>query len=233
MKLYAFNSCPFCIRVITLLGMKNIRCEISYVTLGNFPEHLQHKLSAATVPILEVTASDILLQDSGEIIRYLDQYDEQPLLNHSQQKNLQASDALSNWLISIRPDINLLCYPRMPTMNLPELASSEALARFSEMLSKRLGMSPSHALSLTPELLNRISEKLARLPDIISSPAFLQNQRALNFDDLCAFAELRNLTMVAELTLPEALSDYLKKMSRHSGVMLFSQSTTALAPANQ
>ncbi|WP_315983296.1 glutathione S-transferase N-terminal domain-containing protein [Aliamphritea spongicola] len=78
MKLYAFNSCPFSVRVIALLGLKNIPCEITYITVGDFPKHLQQQLTGTTVPVLEDPANGILLQDSADIIRYLDSLNGHP-----------------------------------------------------------------------------------------------------------------------------------------------------------
>ncbi|WP_271274150.1 glutaredoxin 2 [Aliamphritea hakodatensis] len=217
MKLYAFNSCPFCVRVITLLGIKNIPCEITYITVGDFPKHLQEQLTGTTVPVLEDPANGILLQDSTEIIRYLDNLNGQPLL-----KNHQPGEAMTHWLSNMKPSTALLCYPRMPGLNLPELATMQAKAHFNNMISNRLGMPLPEALTLTEKILPRVSQQLKELSAIIDIPAYLQNCRPVSVDDLCAFAELRNLTMVETLSFPESVSAYLHKIAEVAGIHLFS-----------
>lgn len=216
MKLYAFNSCPFCVRVIALLGIKNIPCEITYITVGDFPKHLQQQLTGTTVPVLEDPANGILLQDSTEIIRYLDNLHGQPLL-----KETRPTTAVTQWLADMRPDTALLCYPRMPGLNLPELAGRQAISRFTDMISKRLEMSLQDALLQTESCLPRVRQRLVQLPAIISSDAFMTQTRQLSMDDLCVFAELRNLTMISELHFPEALQIYVDRMAAITGICLF------------
>ena len=223
MKLYAFSSCPFCVRVITLLGIKNVPCEITYITVGDFPKHLQEQLTGTTVPVLEDPANGILLQDSTDIIRYLDNLHGQPLLDDA-----QPGEAITRWLSNMKPDTALLCYPRMPGLNLPELATTEATARFNSMISARLGMPLHQALTLTGDILPRVSQQLKELSAIIDIPAYLQNRRKIRFDDLCAFAELRNLTMVTGLQFPEPVSAYANRIAEAAGIKLFSNPDTPI-----
>lgn len=76
MKLHVFDSCPFCVRVKTVIGLKHLDCEISPMTLGQLPESLEGKLERLTVPVLELPKQDdhddTVMVESLDIIRYLD-----------------------------------------------------------------------------------------------------------------------------------------------------------------
>ncbi|WP_315983295.1 hypothetical protein [Aliamphritea spongicola] len=126
------------------------------------------------------------------------------------------------WLSNMKPNTALLCYPRMQEMNLPELATTQARVHFNNMISDRLGMPLPQALALTGDILPHVNQQLQELLAIIDVPAYLQNRRPVSIDDLCAFAELRNLTMVETLCFPELISAYLHKMAEATGIHLFS-----------
>ncbi len=131
MKLYVFDSCPFCVRVRALVGLKRIDCELVYLVAGALPEQLSDRVERFSVPILEVPGiggdQSSIMQESDVILRYLDQLDVRPALDR-----YTVNDATNRWLKQISPLLDPLCYPRMRLLELPELASAQARAFFED-----------------------------------------------------------------------------------------------------
>lgn len=132
MKLYIFETCPFCVRVRIMAGLKGLTPDLIYVSPGQIPPELEGRIDRLAVPIL--ADGETLIQDSTEIIRHLDAHGT-PLL-----QSYGTSQALEEWRTSISAPLSALCYPRMPQLNVPELASPDALAFFEGSMPKRIGM---------------------------------------------------------------------------------------------
>lgn len=206
MKLYIFETCPFCVRVRIMAGLKGLTPDLIYVSTGQIPPELEGRIDRLAVPIL--VDGETLIQDSTEIIRHLDAHGT-PLL-----QSYGTSQALEEWRTSISAPLSALCYPRMPQLNVPELASPDALAFFEGSMPKRIGMPFAEALAQTSRLA-RIVE--AALPGVLP---FLE-LRNINFDTLAALADLRSLTMVAEISFPEQVSIHFKDLIARSGIEPF------------
>ena len=220
MKLYVFDSCPYCLRVRALIGLKDIPCDIEYVEPGLPPAELEDKITTFRVPLLSLPAHANqplrVLQESGDILSLLDRSDRAPLFTDS-----PVSPALADWIADARPAINALCYPRMPMLPLPELASASARDYFVRSRGERLGMPLTQALTHTDQWLGELQTRLARLNLLLAPVALLRGQRSPTLDDLYAFAELRNLSMVRELKWPGRLGDYLFRLSALTRIALY------------
>ena len=221
MKLYAFESCPFCVRVRGFIGLKNIDCEIVYLLAGSLPDHLSNKVDTFKVPMLEIAANDkeqtTVMQESSELIPYLDNLGKQPLFDR-----YSINTELEQWLESLKPSLAPLCYPRMRSLKLPELGSPEAMEYFEFSRKENLGFSLDEALDKTSALVAEAEEKLASPPAVlVAIQAYIENERPTTIDDLYAFAELRNLSMVEELQLPAELKCYIEKLSEQTKVPLY------------
>jgi len=71
MKLYAFESCPYCVRVRVMLGLKGLNYELVMLAAGTIPESLQGQIEKMVVPLLEPdSGSSKLISESAEIIRW-------------------------------------------------------------------------------------------------------------------------------------------------------------------
>jgi glutaredoxin 2 len=206
MKLYIFETCPFCVRVRIMAGLKGLTPDLIYVSPGQIPPELNGRIDRLTVPIL--VEGETLIQDSADIIRHLDAHGA-PML-----QTYDTSQALEEWRTSIAAPLSALCYPRMPQLNVPELASPDALAFFESTMPERIGRPFSEALARTSRL-TRIVE--AALPGALP---FLE-LRDIRFDTLAALADLRSLTMVAEISFPEQVTRRFNDFVTRTGVEPF------------
>ncbi|MEZ9474930.1 glutaredoxin 2 [Vibrio splendidus] len=218
MKLHVFDSCPFCVRVKTVVGLKNIDCAISPMTLGQLPESLEGKLERLTVPVLEQRQHDgkhTVMVESLDIIRYLDQQDEPMFTRY------EVSEALNNLLKRLYPISAQLLYPRMPRLNLPELSTPDALSLFVESRKGALSQSIEQALERTEEYLPELKRILEELDSLLDIDVLVSGERKLNIDDIAAFSELRNYTMVAELEMSERMMSFVSFIASRSGMSLY------------
>jgi glutaredoxin 2 len=218
MKLHVFDSCPFCVRVKTVIGLKNIDCEISPIVLGQLPESLEGKLERLTVPVLEQRQHDgehTVMVESLDIIRYLDQQSESMFTRY------EVSDALNDLLKRLYPSSAQLLYPRMPRLNLPELSTPDALSMFVESRKGALGQSIEQALERTEEYLPGLKRLLDELESLLDIDALVSGDRNLNIDDIAAFSELRNYTMVAEFEMSERIMSFISFIASRSGTSLY------------
>ena len=202
------------------MGIKNIPFQIEYLSAGHFPESLIPKLKAKTVPVLEVESSEaetpIIMQESLEIIEFLDRSIVQPLFKHYD---------VNSEVISIVKEISVLtaalCYPRMPFLGLPELQDSQAQCYFQQSREKRINMSFSDALRNTNEIVNACEPTLRTLVSEYPFNELVNEVRDINIDDVAVFSELRNLTMIKELQLPKVLLAYIELVARKAEIKLF------------
>ncbi|MES0884286.1 glutaredoxin 2 [Roseibium sp. SCP14] len=220
MKLYVFDSCPYCTRTRTLIGLKDIPCDIDCVVAGALPDHLKGKVGRFSVPILEIPNAaeglDGVMQESSQIIDHLDGVSGERLLSvTSPSKDVQ------DWLDTNRPAINALCYPRMPALKLPELGSPKAMEYFLSSRPESIGMSLLDALAKTNDLTSQLKSSLEELSVVADTEIYLQRNRPISFDDLVVFAELRNLTMVKELRLPATLAQFVVQISQEASVPVY------------
>ncbi|WP_082025156.1 glutathione S-transferase N-terminal domain-containing protein [Ruegeria sp. ANG-R] len=206
MKLFVFETCPFCVRARIMAGLKDLSPELVYVAPGQVPAELEGWVDRLTVPIL--VDGETLIQDSTEIIRHFDAIGT-PLLS-SYDTGLE----LEKWRETVSSALNALCYPRMPRLNVPELASSEALAFFESAMPERIGMAFADALARTPQLAVEVEAALPRVVQFLASGD-------ISFDTLAALAELRSLTMVAELNFPEQVSTPFYELMSCAGIPPF------------
>lgn len=188
MKLYVFEACPFCIRARIMAGWQELSPQIIPVTLGEFPKHLSGRVPQKTVPVL--VDGDLAIQDSAEIVRYLDQK------GHPLLKNYQLSADFEKLQAELFVPINALCYPRLPHLGVAELASPEARDLFETTIPRRIGMSFLDALAQTDLFISQVTERLPSLMNYVCADT-------PTFDSIVALAMVHNLSMVAEFTLPD------------------------------
>ena len=208
MKLHIFDSCPFCTRVKFFADVKGISLPTQNTGLGVIPSSVQSQISKFIVPILEIEQDGITeaMVESAEIIKLLDT--QQPLL-----QSYQVSDVIEARLTAMKPITAKLVYPRMPQLSLPELSDPKALKLFVDTRPNILGMSLEAALDNTEGVVSLMLEQLEQLSQELDITSYLSREREINMDDIAVFSELRNLTMVAELSFPNQLKDYFETLS--------------------
>lgn len=227
MKLYIFDSCPFCVRVKTLIGLKQLECQITPLILGQIPVSLEGKLAQFSVPILEFKVSEHderagidgydLMVESLDIIRFLDQK-EKPLFT-----SYEISNALQQLLNQLYSVSSPLLYPRMLALNLPELSTSSAIDLFVKSREKALGQSIEQASEKTQDYLPKLQKYLEELESLVSFDALVSGQRDLTLDDIVVFAEIRNYTMIAELNMSKSMLDFIHLIASRARISLYPQ----------
>lgn len=223
MKLHVFDSCPYCVRVKVLIGLKGLDCQINPMVLGQLPESVEGKLEKFSVPILEESdpenGESIIMTESLDIFRKLDSIGT-PLF-FSYEPSEKVLDLLANLQQAKAP----LSYPRMPLMNLPELSSEEAIKMFRTSREAALGQTLEQAIDNTVHYLPAVETLVDELEQILMPKTFLDGDRELNIDDIAVFAELRNLTMVGEFNFSKQMYTYLDVISSRSNVPLYYPAT--------
>jgi len=182
MKLYIFETCPYCLRVRIFARMRGLDPELKYLTPGILPAHLEGTLPKFSVPILE--DNETILQESGAIICYLDDADA-PLLH-----SYAPSQAYNDWKAEVSHAMDALLYPRMLDFAPPELSARSARQWFSETMPKRISMSFEEALTRTEEFHDQIHIHFPKARDILEKKG--------SFDRLCVEADLTNLRKIAK-----------------------------------
>ncbi|GAK86026.1 glutaredoxin 2 [Vibrio ponticus] len=218
MKLYVFDSCPYCVRVKTLIGLKQLNVELKPFALGELPKQVADKLTHFTVPILEYTNSESgteLMTKSLDILQRLDSLSQPYLASY------QLSSQLEQILAQLKPLTAQLCYPRMLHLNLPELATESAVTMFTQSRQEMFGTSLDQLLAQTSTYLPALEQALSEISQQLDLASVANQSRALTIDDIALFAELRNLTMIGELTMPSSITAYLLTISRLSSVALY------------
>jgi len=205
MKLYSFESCPFCVRVRVVLGLKGIPVETVFLSAGAIPDDLEGRIKQLVVPLLDRGDADgELMGESTNIIRWLDQQYGAPLL-----AEYQISDSVQQWLKIATPILDSLFYPRMLAAELPELASPQARHFFLATRPAKLGCSLVQAVVDTDHHLEILSPRLAVLETLLAPEALLTGARPVSFEDIAVFAALRNLQMVDRAVLSPEMLRYM------------------------
>lgn len=212
MKLYVFDSCPFCARSRMLIGLKYIDCAIEFLVADDVETPVR-MIGKKRVPILE-KSDGTCLGESWEINRYLDGMDGSPLIG-----DFSGSSSFEAWYKTFKKEYDLLCYPRMPSMDLPELSSEGAMNYFSSSRKEILGMSLEEAISQTGHIKPLVEAKLSEIAGQINEDA--AKGGPLTVDDFYLFPLLRGLTMVKDLVFPAQLRAYIKGVSERSRVPLY------------
>lgn len=217
MKLYVFESCPYCIKVRALLGLLNQAHEIVYVSPSNFPEQLKSNLSKLTVPVLELENTDIrssvFIQGSDEIMNFI-------CLDTTFSAN-EFNSEVGEILSDMADALNKLCYPRMLFLKLPELASTASQDYFRSSREALLGHSLEELLEKTETFLPETNNNLEKLAIALDTASLVNGSRIVHFSDIAAFSKLRLLSMVAELEFSTAIKDYFSVMSELTGIISF------------
>lgn len=216
-KLYIFESCPYCTRVRALMGVLNIEAELVYVTPGNFPELLKNNIESPTVPVIELSTNDLpnyrLISGSEEILSYLAKSNAIDTANLA----VDVGDILNN-MTSL---VNQLCYPRMLFLELPELRNNAARDYFVSSRESLLNDTFQNLLSQTSCLINAINVLLEKLASKLDITELITEKRSIALSDIIIFAELRTLTMVAELEFTPMLRAYLLYLCHRTGISQF------------
>ncbi|REL26901.1 glutaredoxin 2 [Thalassotalea euphylliae] len=213
MKLYVFEHCPFCIKAMMLVGLKQLPVEIVFLQNHDVEARIA-MVGRNTVPIL-AKDDGTFMAESMDIVSYLDNYDKKPVL--SQSINLAN---IQTWEQTAYSSILPLLFPRTLMIDLPEFASEPARQWFRDNKTAMLGRSFEAAYADSDEYLVTLNHQLSLLDWLV-----LPSERAntLSYDDVHFYPTLRNLTLIKGIRLPVKVRHYIDEVTQLTGIQLFDE----------
>ena len=211
MKLFYYEHCPYCIRVLMLISYKKI--EIEHTVLLNDNEKTPISLiGKKMLPILEKDTGEHLA-DSLDIIQYLDQLDK-PILSE-----LTYPGFLTDWLDRTKSLWRELTYPRMIQHPFREFQTQSAKDYFENKKLKSAG-NFSELLEQTETKKNALQPLLEELEKLIPE----LTGEDLTWEDIFLFPFLRLFTLVPGINWPPAVKKYLELKSKLLQLPLYTNS---------
>lgn len=204
MKLYQYDHCPFCVRANMTANYKAVAHEKVY--LLNDDEKTCHDLiGAKMVPILQFHEGQAM-GESLEIVKTLDELGDKekklrPTSYHQTLNPFFDQANFATWC---------LLFPRNIAIGLPEFATQSAQDYFRQNKEAMISRSFEQAMSETTEHQALVEAILGELPELILPS---QYDNTLSWDDIFIYPGLRNLSMVANLKLPDQIRRYIDEVS--------------------
>jgi glutaredoxin 2 len=208
MKLYVYDHCPFCVKARSILGLKKVPFELA-VMLNDDAGTPEHMVGRKVAPILEDEGQ--FLAESMDIVARIDALDGQRILTGP------TNPAVTDWAKESSPNLYALAMPRWASSQLPEFATAEARAFFTQKKEAIIGPF-SDRLAETADLITTANFNLTRLDPLIQSADAANGE--LSTDDIHLFAHLRALSIVRGVNYPPAVEAYRKRMSEKMNVPL-------------
>lgn len=211
MKLYIYEHCPFCVKARMIFGLKIIPVEL-VALLNDDEETPTRMIGQKMAPILQKDDSRYLAE-SMDIVHYVDNLDHQPLLTG------ERNPAIEEWLRKVNGYVNRLLLPRIAKASFDEFATPEARAYFIKKKEAAIGSFDEH-MAHSAGLIKNISDDLKNLEKLIQQANAVNGE--LSEDDIHLFPILRNLTLVAGVTVPTRVADYRDNMAKQTQINLLS-----------
>lgn len=201
MKLYVYDHCPFCVKARSILGLKKVPFELA-VMLNDDAATPERMVGRKVAPILEDEGQ--FLAESMDIVARIDALDGQRILTGP------ANPLVTDWIKESSPNLHALAMPRWASSQLPEFATAEARAFFTQKKEAITGLF-SDRLAETADLITTANFNLTRLDPLIQSADAVNGK--LSTEDIHLFAHLRALSIVRGVDYPPAVEAYRKRMS--------------------
>lgn len=208
MKLYIYQHCPFCLRVLLLRGLKKLDLPLQ-VVLENDVETPTRLVGRKVVPILQ-KADGSAMPESMDIVRHLDAQFAPPLLTAA------ADPVLDDWIERAAPLVYRLAVPRVARGEFAELATAEARAAYVEREIRAFGDLDA-LIAGTPGLLAELAPLLRELDGLIPAPDAELGESAIRLFPLLAL-----LSIVKDVRLPPAVAGWYNALLARSGLADFS-----------
>ncbi|HAT8857678.1 TPA: glutaredoxin 2 [Legionella pneumophila subsp. pneumophila] len=210
MKLFAYDHCPFCVKVRMILGIKKIDYDLIILQHNDESTPIS-MIGCKMVPILEIEPGKYL-SESLDIISYIDNsFGHQIITSHPEQQEYAAIAKRLNKATM------KLAFPRWVSAPLKEFETEDARQYYIEKKEQLFGVF-SELLAKTNELLNEVHLQLKLIGP------FIQHQSAvhgnLTIDDFNLFSTLRSLSIVRGVSYPQEVEIYRQTMSEITGVSL-------------
>lgn len=205
MILHLYHHCPFCVRAEMVANYRGVPHRKSY--LPNDDEETCFRLiGAKMLPILEFD-DGTAMGESLDIVERLDRMGTAgaPLAPWAEVEPFLAP------LDRVLQSIYCLTFPRIIAIGLPEFAAQSARDYFRGKKEQMIGRSFDQALTETDDHKTVVEAALADIP------AIPLPEGALRMGDVLLFPQLRALTVVPDLVLPDTVRTYLATIREMTG----------------
>lgn len=210
MRLYVFDHCPFCVRVLLAFGLKQEAVTIEYL-LEDDVETPTRMIGQQMVPILEYEAGKYM-PESLDIVNYL---------NHQGEAFLTEPqvEGIATWVNDHFSLINHYVMPRFAKMPFPEFSTDNARNVYIKRHEERVGHTFDELMASSDEYRVKVEWALSQLEKMIDLER-VQNHR-YSLDDILLFPLLRALTCVKDLNMPLNVLYYTKTLANQANIALY------------
>ncbi len=206
--LYYYEHCPYCVRVLTLIGMANI--DVERVVLLNDDEKTPiNMIGQKMLPILAI-APGKFMAESLDIVDYLSQMADFDLIE-DKDKETQVNDFFAD----NRSAIYGLTMPRWVKQPFAEFATDEAIAYFVKKKTQAIGDFAT-ALENSPQFEKDLHNSLLAAAPLFTALIEQPNSRAA----IMLFAGLYGLRYVNDFAWPAEAQQFMQRMAKTSGMSL-------------
>ncbi|MCX7556446.1 glutaredoxin 2 [Xanthomonadaceae bacterium JHOS43] len=208
MKLYIYEHCPFCTRVLMLRGLKQLDIPVQVIP-ENDVETPTRLVGRKVVPILQKDDGSFM-PESMDIVRHLDATFPPPVLVAT------LDPAIDAWCKRASDTIYRLCVPRFTRGNFAELATPDAREAYVARETRAFGDLDS-LTARTPALLDELAPLLTELEGLVRSPG-----SSVGESDFQLYPLLRSLSIVNGLRFGPKVTAYYDAVGAACGLEDFS-----------
>merc|ERR1711937_55217 len=232
-KVYAYDHCPYCVRVRLGLGLKNVKHEVVFMANDDIktPTGLIGKKIA---PIFEIPDESFIMGESMDIIKKVDAEEKYGPTGFFAAKTDRKD--ISAWQKSVKDLLRLLHRPRYMAASLPEFQQKDSRDYFiaghpvppfdkPEWKSEEFGQDARNkaydeAMAKTEVLLPELNDALVKLEDLIYSDTAC-SEGGLGYDDIDLWSRLRSVTIVDGAKFGPKTLAYLNNLSEAGDIPLY------------
>ncbi|KAA8491253.1 Glutaredoxin 2 [Porphyridium purpureum] len=208
-RLYLYAHCPFCVRVQTALGLKNIKHELVFLANDDVatPTALVGK---KVVPILEIgrpgQPGHELMNESLDIIKRID---EDPAFGPTNLiKPATGRQDIDAWIKESKELNRRLISPRYVRVPLPEFFFAEARAAYIRNHAIPEPGDYDTNFAMSAELLPQMNALMAKLDALVFCEQHC-SEGGVSMDDLVLFSRLRSLELLKGAVWPPKVKAYM------------------------
>lgn len=205
--LYYYEHCPYCVRILTLVGMAKISINRK-ILLNDDEETPIAMIGAKMLPILE-TAPEVFMGESLDIMAYLSQTYRFPLAH------VEADITAVNTLLqAIGLPLRSLTMPRWIKMPFEEFTTPSAISYFVSKKTQTIG-DFDKALANTEAFSTQLGQSLNNASELFEQ----LDSNPQSYAAIMLFSALYGLGCVQGLSLPSAAQTFMQTMSLQSGLV--------------
>jgi len=230
---YAYDHCPYCVRVRLGLGLKNIKHDVVFMANDNVKQPTD-LIGKKIAPIFELPDEKLIMGESMDIVKKVDSEEKYGptgfFADATDRKDIKA------WMKEVKDLLRLLHRPRYMSAALPEFQQKDSRDYFvsghpvppfdkPEWKAAEFGQEAreeayAKAMAQTDELLPQLNAALADLENLIHSETSC-SEIGLGLDDIDLWSRLRSITIVDGAEFGPKTKAYLENLSEAGDVPLY------------